>query len=1027
MARYHIQIGEGLSANIPLKVIGVVSTIGMLVTFVFSFKLDIGSAYNTLSISLAFRFLALTLIASWVGVFFEAAGKKQLYAAIALLVYSIFPLRFRLNQLSVATWIEDEVVTRGIILFRIFLMCFYLALIIDQLIRIRKKRTAGINEYDKVGKMVNNVVGQVTPTEKKLETADDPIPQMEKMSAVKLEAKEAAVNYNPKLSIKRRNTGELLETDKPVTLVGSNKKSDFYIDNDAVDAVNAVIMYKDSTWCVGNERIWGADGMAEMTGKYVFQDWKTGEVIGRGSFGTVYEIKKQDALGYSERAAMKHISIPQTNSEIEMLQSEGQDEESITETFKEQAREILNEYQLMRKLNDCPNIVSCDDYKAVQHDNDLGWDIFIRMELLTPLLKLPKEQILSEEQIRQLGLDLCHALVYCHKKNILHRDIKPQNIFISADGVFKLGDFGIARIKNGTSTGTARIGTYDYMAPEVFHAQHYGVSADICSLGLVLYWLLNNRRCPFQSTEKQWLKNTEKEEARDRRFAGEAIPAPLNGSEEFKRIVLKACAFDRKDRYQSAEEMLADLAKLGGERIEIPAVPVYPDAEKENESPISDNSGDNNITKETEGTVGSFEKEHRPEEDSDSTEDGETVGVFDNLPQPKKEPTPKPAPKPKKWSAILAAVAALVLIMAGLYYLHKITRGEEITLEAQSSSQLYTSGDYTCFKTGSGVTIAKYTGNASNLVVPEQLDGLSVVGIGYQAFYNCDSLTTIEIPSGVVGIGDGAFSYCDNLATIELPSSVTSIGKRAFNNCSSLIAIEIPSSVTSVDEHAFYDCKSLMTIEIPSSVTSIGYGAFSGCDSLKMIEIPSSVTSIGDYAFFGCHGFTVIELPQGVTSIGDDVFGDCYSLTAIKLPSSLESIGKEAFTNCHSLTEIKIPSGVTSIGDYAFRDCHGLTVIELPQGVTSVGNGIFVECLNLTKIKLPSSVERIGDNAFCSCSNLTTIEIPSSTTSIGDEAFLFCDSLTGIHYTGTREQWNEIEIGADNDPLFNATIHYNSK
>ena len=914
--------------------------------------------------------------------------------------------------------------------------------------------------------------------------------------------------------------------------------------------------------------------MAELTGKYIFQDWKTGEAIGRGSFGTVYVIKKQDALGYSERAAMKHISIPQTDSEIEMLQSEGQDEESITETFKEQAREILNEYQLMRKLNDCPNIVSCDEYKAVQHDHDLGWDIFIKMELLTPLLKLPKEQSLSEEQIRQLGIDLCHALVYCHQKNILHRDIKPQNIFVSADGIFKLGDFGIARIKSGTSTATAKIGTYDYMAPEVYHAQHYGVSADICSLGLVLYWLLNNRRCPFQPTEKQRLSFSEKEEARNRRFAGEPIPAPLNGSEELKQIVLKACAFDPKDRYQSAEEMLAELSKLGGARLELPPMPLDSDAGMENEKSV----GDGSRIKETEGTVGLFGTADRAVADAGSAEGNRTVGVFDNLPQPKKEPTPEPASKPKKWPVVLGAVAALVLIAAGLYVLpgwepatcespethklFKITRGEalghaygdwrvikeatctatgmeervcandsthveqreiplaehtwldetcdepsicavcgvegkeatghdwttekrhimtddgiirdskfivcarcgeEIALEAQSSGQLYTAGDYTWFQSGSGVVIAKYTGNAGNLVVPEQLDKRSVVGIGYDAFSDCDSLTTVKLPSGVAGIGDDAFSFCDNLTAIELPSGVASIGDSAFYFCDNLTAIDIPSTVTSIGDYAFSYCYDLTTIDIPSSVTSIGTGAFICCKSLITIEIPASVTKLGENPFRNCYSltsitveegnpaYTVVDgvlytkagdclitypytksgreftIPSGVTSIGGSAFSDCDRLTTIVIPSGVTSIGDDAFSLCNGLTTIEIPSGVTSIGFHAFAGCLGLTAIKLPSSVVSIGDYAFSVCRGLTAIEIPSGVTSLSSFAFSQCSALTTIAIPSSITKISYGAFDQCDGLTDVYYAGTKAQWDAVKIERQNDTLINATIHYNSK
>ncbi len=287
--------------------------------------------------------------------------------------------------------------------------------------------------------------------------------------------------------------------------------------------------------------------------------WETVRLIGRGSFGAVYEIER-DMLGEREKAALKVITIPQSSSDIDELYGEGYDDESITSTFQSHLKSIVAEYSLMRKLNGCTNVVNCDDVRYVQHDDGFGWDIFIKMELLTPLTKsLGKEA--AEEQVIRIGTDIARALVLCKRHNIIHRDIKPANIFVSENGDYKLGDFGIAKTVEKTSGGT-KIGTYEYMAPEVYHDQPYGSTADIYSLGMVLYWLLNERRTPFLKLPPALPTNTEKEQARKRRFSGESIPAPVHGSDELKRIVLKACAYDPKDRYQSADEMLQDLEAL---------------------------------------------------------------------------------------------------------------------------------------------------------------------------------------------------------------------------------------------------------------------------------------------------------------------------------------------------------------------------------------------------------------------------------------------------------------------------------
>lgn len=268
----------------------------------------------------------------------------------------------------------------------------------------------------------------------------------------------------------------------------------------------------------------------------------------------------------SEQAALKVISVPRDPGEIDYLRSEGFDDDSISQQLYSQINYIVSEYKVMVSLRNCPHIVHCNDYKVEQHTDSIGWNILIKMELLTPLMKV-LESVSTEEQIIHLGCDLCQALVTCQQHNILHRDIKPQNIFLDADGHFKLGDFGISRTVMQTTHATAGIGTYNYMPPEVFSGKPYGHTADIYSLGMVLYWLLNEKRHPFLPLPPQSYSQAQSEQARIRRLNGDAIPEPAHGSQVLKRIVLKACSFHPKDRYASALEMLGALLSINEETI----------------------------------------------------------------------------------------------------------------------------------------------------------------------------------------------------------------------------------------------------------------------------------------------------------------------------------------------------------------------------------------------------------------------------------------------------------------------------
>jgi len=312
----------------------------------------------------------------------------------------------------------------------------------------------------------------------------------------------------------------------------------------------------------------------ENLGTSMWPGWDTVQLIGRGSFGAVYEIERK-VFDETEKAALKVISIPQNDSDIEELYSDGYDDESITNTFKSHLKSIVAEYSLMRKMNGCSNIVNCDDVRYIQHDDGIGWDIFIKMELLTPLTKAVATDC-SEATVIKIAKDMCVALELCKKHEIVHRDIKPQNIFVSPNVDYKLGDFGIAKTVEKTMGGT-KIGTYKYMAPEVYHYQPYGHNADIYSLGLVLYWLLNERRMPFMPLPPEKLRAGIEEQARNRRLSGETLPEPAHGSKELRRIVLKACAYDPKMRYQTAKEMLQDIDNLLGIPVKMePPKPVPP-------------------------------------------------------------------------------------------------------------------------------------------------------------------------------------------------------------------------------------------------------------------------------------------------------------------------------------------------------------------------------------------------------------------------------------------------------------------
>ena len=297
--------------------------------------------------------------------------------------------------------------------------------------------------------------------------------------------------------------------------------------------------------------------MAQQFPDVRFPGWEVIRKLGEGSFGGVYEIHRTLPDGRVEKAALKKLTVPKDNSEIRELYSQSFSKENITAHYKDQMRELVNEYTLTQELNGCRNVVACHDVQCVQHTDGIGWDIYIRMELLKPLKHVLSADY-QEMAVLKLGLSLCNALLACQEHHIVHRDIKPENILVSDRGEFKLGDFGIAKVSEKTATGTMT-GTMGYMAPEVANRWHYGVQADIYSLGMVLYWMMNRRTLPFLPFPPTIPTAAQRQEAANRRFAGEGFPPPVNGSRALKAIVMKACAFSTDKRYQTVRELRRDL------------------------------------------------------------------------------------------------------------------------------------------------------------------------------------------------------------------------------------------------------------------------------------------------------------------------------------------------------------------------------------------------------------------------------------------------------------------------------------
>ena len=213
--------------------------------------------------------------------------------------------------------------------------------------------------------------------------------------------------------------------------------------------------------------------------------------------------------------------------------------------------------------------------------------------------------------------------------------------------------------------------------------------------------------------------------------------------------------------------------------------------------------------------------------------------------------------------------------------------------------------DYTYTVSGGKITITGYTGPGGDVVIPDTINGMPVVGIKNQAF-----------------------GYKSSLISVTIPGSVTYIGSYAFMDCSNLTSAIIPDSVTSMGEFVFGDCSALTSVTLSNSITSIVRGTFDGCSALTSITIPGNVTGIGEFAFYGCRALTGITIPDSVTSIGGEVFTGCSALTSIlvKAGNTVYSSQDGVLYKNNKTVLVAYPGGksggfvipdsVTGIGDY---------------------------------------------------------------------------------------------------------------
>lgn len=605
----------------------------------------------------------------------------------------------------------------------------------------------------------------------------------------------------------------------------------------------------------------------------IWDNWIVKEKIGVGSFSEVYRIEAEKN-GKLEISALKIEPLVANR-----IAYSKEDKEQYIENAVKLAE---NETNIMDQLRGCPNIVHYEDKQRKPlyiNGRFEGYYQLLRMELLTCVSDLlhKKAFVLLEENVKKLAIEIGNGISVAHKNGIIHRDIKPDNLFISRENVYKLGDFNVSK---QSDMGNTVAGTDEYMAPEIYrkagnHDMAYTKQADIYSFGITLYYLMNGLKFPLEDAV------VDLEQALIKRMLGAKIPPPQNASQEFGEIIQKACAYKEKERYQAIDEMLEDIKKLPKQE----TGSIY----QEFMMPVEEGQEAEGIeyTEETKKDKGKKAKE-KIRSGIEYTKETKKV---------KKWLRKKAAVRIGVITAILLIVVFItaarwkkdiLLLVRGPAVLqdddkennHKddnykndndkedddnkikqtIGDGETIPAKEKEPADKVVS-NISDFDIENGV-LKKYIGSEGDVVIPD-----IVTDIGEKAFIHCKELTSITMPDSIVSIGFSAFAWCKNLESVKMSVNVAAMEKNAFRGCRKLKSIVIPGGVKKVKMRAFEECKSLTHVEFSEGVEEIGVLSFNKCKSLQEIVLPKSMKKVYEWGFLDCKNLEKVTVLSDSTKI----------------------------------------------------------------------------------------------------------------------------------------------------------------
>ena len=807
-----------------------------------------------------------------------------------------------------------------------------------------------------------------------------------------------------------------------------------------------------------------------------FGEWRIKRFIGAGSYGRVFEIERRDEFDTVYTGALKAVTIPSSQGELDEILADGMDMNGASTYFRDYVKELNREIALMSKLKGHSNIVSYEDHKMFPHEDGVGWDILIRMELLTPITSyLKQNHTFTRREVIQLGMDLCKALEICQRYNIIHRDIKPANIFISETEDFKLGDFGVARIASASTGASTRAGTVNYMAPEVFKGEKYTSNVDIYSLGLVMYQLLNNNRMPLYPPYPQPITPSSRERAQAQRLSGAALPPPANAEGRLAEIVLKACAPDPAQRYDSPTVMRQALEAILYTEGE--AKMIYPEGDT---VPVPSTSGaaapeENDPNGETErpvwgSTRADSEKPAKAEKDlpeclKNARDDApleqqfslrelsglskEEADALDLTLKPMPQPAPAAEPaapavpqEPAADQTVRVETAqpaapaddSTVRLMPGAVPAQTPAEDhtERVAVPVQPVQNVQES-DKTTFlfeaqaeKRRQEQQAKREAEEAARRKAAEEKEAeLARIRAEKRAAEQAAAEEAARKAEAEQAAAAQAAQQQETPAAPAAPQKKGSKLPLAIGGVAvaAVVAVggfalagrgnsQIPVAASSVSV-------SSSSVSSTASSKAASTAASSKTSSSTTASTSQNAADLIDSGSCGKNATWELYKDGTLYIKGTGAMQD-YNWNYNETTKIVTTGAPWHDSHSASVKKLVVEDGITSIGNDAFSDCESLVSAELAEGITSIGDGTFTACRDLEKINIPNSVTSIGYDAFYSCWALTSLELPSGLSKLESSAVSFTaiKELTVPHGVKVVDSY----LAAYNDNLTTVTL-----